>query len=92
MQSQDLTSDDTNLQASQAVTAKPVHQHLVRTRSSSGTRGSSGRRRGQPVNDMYMLPAEYTSIPDRPEVGLHLIALLQTPQLLFVIVPCIHQR
>ena len=63
MQSQDLTSEEAGVRASQAVSAKPIYQHMVRTKS-------LGRPRGRPGHDMYMLPAEYTSIPDRPEVCL----------------------
>lgn len=64
LRSQDLAHEDLELGQMEAVTAKPVvQQRLTRSISTSG-------RKKQPGNDMYMLPAEYTCVPDRPEASL----------------------
>jgi len=58
--SQDLTSGQIPSDLSTTNTGKPVHQFM------NPTSGRAGRSR----HDMYMLPVEYTSIKDGPEVNL----------------------
>ena len=56
--SQDLTSGQVPSDLVTTITAKPVHQFMAY--------GSNKAKRGK--NDMYMLPVEYTSVKDGPEV------------------------
>lgn len=61
--SQDVTSGVIPSNLSTTNTGKPLHQFM------NPTSGRSGRSR----NDMYMLPVEYTTIKDGPEVSLSLL-------------------
>ena len=56
--SQDLSSSQIPSNLSTTNTGKPVHQYMTHRSD----------RSSQPKNDMYMLPVEYTSIKDGPEV------------------------
>ena len=64
--SQDLTSSQVPADLSSTMTGKAVHQLMAY--------GSSKPKRGR--SDMYMLPVEYTSIKDGPEVCLGLTFFL----------------
>ena len=59
--SQDLTSGQVPANLSTTITGKPIHEFMPYN-SRKPKRGKRGR------NDMYMLPVEYTSVKDGPEV------------------------
>lgn len=59
--SQDLTSSQVPANLSTTISGKPIHEFMPY----NGTKSKRGKR-GR--NDMYMLPVEYTSVKDGPEV------------------------
>lgn len=63
--SQDLTSGQVPANLSSTVTGKPIHEFMPYDGSSKPKRGKRSKR-GR--SDMYMLPVEYTSVKDGPEV------------------------